>query len=118
MAEAFERLAEARTAVEQSCQLLLTPFPDVMDRSSGLLAHALATVSAERVRILQQPPNSNLLAEFRLLQSKIHLAGQLLETAASYYNGWDRVLRSMVAGYSSSGAAASLSRGGRLAVSG
>jgi len=116
MSDMEERLAKARAAVEQSCQLLLTPFPDVLDQSTRLLSQAIGELSAGRDSIQTQSTSSSTLLEFRILQSRIRLAGRLLETAASHYYGWDRVLRSMVAGYTSDGQAAAISHGGRLTV--
>jgi hypothetical protein len=117
MAETHARLAEARTAVEQSCQLLLTPFPHVLDQCSALLAQAVAALSAEDIRP-PEPADPAVLEEWRHLQSELRQAGQLLETAASYYNGWDRLLRSKIGGYTASGDAAAISRGGRMALIG
>ena len=119
MAENPERLAVIRTAVEQSCHLLLTPFPEKLDECTGLLAQAVAALSAERDRLRNEPGSPALLAELRQLNNKIGMAGRLLETAAAYYGGWNRLVRSMVAGYTSAGdAGAPIMRGRRLRMEG
>ena len=41
-AAANERLAAARAAVDQACQLLLNPLPEQMDRCTHLLESAVA----------------------------------------------------------------------------
>ena len=119
MAENQDRLAAARTAVEQSCHLLLTPLPEKLDQCTGLLTRAIEALSAERERLRTGPGSPALLSELRLLHRKILMAEKLLGTSAAYYGGWNRVLRSMVAGYTRGGdAAAPILRGRRMTVEG
>ena len=119
MAENQDRLAAVRTAVEQSCHLLLTPFPEELDECTGLLTQAIEALSAERDRLRTEPGSPAFLSELRQLQLRIGTAEKLLRTAAAHYAGWNRVLRSMVAGYTSAGDAAEpILRGRRMTVEG
>ncbi|HUA63517.1 MAG TPA: hypothetical protein VML19_32475 [Verrucomicrobiae bacterium] len=118
MAELQERLAAARAAIEQTCQLLLTPFPLELDECSTLLSQAIAAVSKERAHLQTQPGNALTLADLRELQWKIRKTRQLLETAARHYHGWELVLRSLAGGYTSQGEAAPMVPAGRVAVHG
>jgi hypothetical protein len=116
--EILRRLAAARAAVEQSHYLLLTPSPDVLDRCSDILSQAIGQLSAPPLSRNMPAQDPRVLAEARLLRHQVRIAGRLLEAAASYHFGWNRILRSMVSGYTAHGDAAPLARPGRLAVEG
>lgn len=118
MAETLQRLASARIAVEQSCQLLLTPTLDDLDRCSGILSMAVGELAAGRDLLTQSAPESGLLEQLRHIQIKVSLANHLLENAAAFHAGWQRILCGMVAGYTPHGTAASPARPGHLAVEG
>jgi hypothetical protein len=64
------------------------------------------------------PGDSGVLAEVRAIRAKVHLAGHLLENAASYHAGWNRILGSMLRGYTARGEPPAVARPGRLAVEG
>jgi hypothetical protein len=82
------------------------------------LSRAIEELAAGRALIPPFPSDSGVLAEVREIQAKAHLAGRLLENAATYHSRWNRILRSMVAGYTADGAAASIAAPGRLRVEG
>jgi hypothetical protein len=116
--EILRRLAAARAAVEQSHHLLLTPSPEVLDRCSDILFQAIGQLSAPPLPPKTPAHDPRVLAEARELRRQVLIAGRLLEAAASYHFGWNRVLRSMVSGYTAHGDAAPFARPGRLAVEG
>lgn len=62
--------------------------------------------------------DSGALATARQVQSKVFLARKLLENAAAYHSRWNRILVSMLQGYTARGNAPVASRPGRLAVEG
>jgi hypothetical protein len=117
MAGVAERLASAQSAVEQSCHLLLTPNPECLDRSAGALSLAIGELAAGRDLLASSTSNPRALAQICEIRSKVRLASRLLENAAAYHSGWNRILGSMVAGYTPHGAAPVV-RPGRLAVEG
>ncbi len=118
-AAAQERLAAARAAVDQACQLLLNPLPEQMDRCAHLLESAVAELNAFRnagPRLNHHLQSEQLQA--RSLQSSIGRAKCLLESAAAFYANWIRCLAALCAGYTAQGQPATLERGGHLLVRG
>jgi hypothetical protein len=118
MAAVPERLAAARSAVEQSCHLLLTPTPDILDRCAQTLSLAIGELAASRDLMAPFKGDCVVLAEVRQIQSKLFLASRLLENAAAYHSKWNRILVSMLEGYAALGRAPTVARPGRLAVEG
>ena len=118
MVDVWDRLASARVAVEQSCHLLLTPSPDVLDRCAQSLSRAIAELTASRNRVASCQSDARALAQLREIQANVYLASRLLENAAAYHDGWNRIMGPMLAGYTAQGGIASVSRPGRLAVEG
>ena len=110
------RLASVCAAVEQSCQLLLDPRPSKLDRSVEALSKALEEMTA--TRSLLSRGDAGALTQARQIQIKLDLAARLLENAASYHSGWNRILRSFLSGYTPHGAADNPPPAARLAVEG
>ena len=119
-AAAKERLAAARAAVDQACQLLLNPLPEQMDRCTHLLESAVAELNASRNAgpRLNHHLKSEELQLARSLQSSIGRANCLLESAAAFYANWIRCLAALCFGYTAQGQPATLERGGHLLVRG
>lgn len=99
----------ATQEVQQACEILLNPSSESLDRSAVVLGAA-----ANRVRTAGPPD----LAEARDLRAAVLKAGDLLESAAAYHRGWQRLLQARTAGYNSAGEAAPLSAGGRIHLQG
>jgi hypothetical protein len=118
MAGVAERLASARSAVEQSCQLLLNPSPEILDRCFQVLSVAIGELAAGRDLMAPFKGDSGVLAEVREIRAKVHLAGHLLENAAAYHAKWNRILGSMLQGYTARGDPPTVARPGRLRVEG
>ena len=117
-ASANERLAAARAAVDDACQLLLSPTAEQMDRCARLLESAVAELRAFRTSINASSPRAELPAEARSLQRSIGCAKRLLESAGAFYANWIRCLAALCGGYTNQGQPAPLERGGRLLVKG
>ena len=117
-ASANERLAAARVAVDEACQLLLSPTPEQMDHCARLLETGVAELRAFRTSINASPPRAEALAETRSLESSIGRAKRLLESAGAFYANWIRCLAALCGGYTNQGQPAPLERGGRLLVKG
>lgn len=117
-ASANERLAAARVAVDNACQLLISPTPIQMDRCARLLESA----AAELRSFLKSPRASQTraeeLAETRSLVSSIVRAKCLLESAGAFYANWVRCLAALCGGYTGHGQPAPLERGGHFLAKG
>jgi hypothetical protein len=118
MAEVPERLASARSAVEQSCRLLLNPSPEVLDRCFQVLSVAVGDLAASRDLIGPFKSDAGILAEVCEIRAKVRLAGCLLDNAAVYHSKWNRILTSMLQGYTARGEPPTVAQPGRLAVEG
>ena len=122
-ATANERLAAARTAVDQACQLLLDPTPRQMDVCACLLKTAIAEI--RNVRSPDPPAlpvspgeGSAAFDQARLLKISIGRAARLLQSAAAFHANWLRCLSALCAGYTGQGQPAPLERGVRLLAQG
>ncbi len=118
MAGVPEPLTAARAAVEQCCHLLLTPTPEVLDRCSVALSTAIGELAGSRDLMAPLKGDPGALAAVRQIQAKVFLTSHLLENAATYHARWNRILASMLEGYTSCGQTPSVARPGRLAVEG
>lgn len=118
MAGVADRLAAARSAVEQSCHLMLDPSPEVLDRCAGVLSVAIGELAAGRDLMEPSKGGLGMLAEVREIQAKVRMAGYLLENAAAYHLKWNRILGCMMQGYTARGEPPVVVRPGRLAVEG
>ena len=117
-ATAHERLAAARAAVDQACQLLLSPTSEQMDHCTGLLETAVAELTAFRSTSAQrQFPAENISLARSLIDSLARLK-RLLESAGAFHANWIRCVSAMCAGYTGKGQPATLERGGHLLARG
>ena len=121
-ATAHERLAAARAAVDQVCQLLLAPTPERMDRCIHLLEAAVGEITA-----CSQPQDPaggmadlpNEIGEHgRRLMTSIGRARGLLESANSFYANWIRCFSAICGGYTGQGQPAAIDRGVHLLARG
>ncbi|HLK48202.1 MAG TPA: hypothetical protein VKT49_08710 [Bryobacteraceae bacterium] len=120
-ATANERLAAARGAVDEACQLLLSPSPEQMDRCARLLETARTELIAFRqchTVFQESSAKTGSLAQARSLESSLHRVKRLLEGAAAFHANWIRCLAAMCAGYTDQGQPAPLQRGGHLLARG
>lgn len=84
----------ARRELEAACELLTDPTPENLDRSSCVLARAVACLEADK-------PGA---AEAARLRESVRRAGRLLEAAADYHRQWQRILiRLTASGYTAGG---------------
>ncbi|HMD70785.1 MAG TPA: hypothetical protein VKF41_05545 [Bryobacteraceae bacterium] len=118
MAGIPERLASARSAVAQSCHLLLNPTPEVLDRCFQVLSGVIGELAFTREEMAPFRGDSGVLAEVCEIRVKVRLAGRLLENAAAYHLKWSRILGAMLQGYTARGEPPTVERPGRLRVEG
>ena len=118
MAGVLERLASARSAVERSCHLLTNPTPEVLDRCFQVLSAAIGELRFTREEMAPWRDDSGVLAQVCEIRAKVRLAGHLLESAAAYHARWNRILGSMMQGYTARGEPPVVARPGRLQVEG
>lgn len=118
-ASANERLAAARAAVDDACQLLLSPTPEQMDRCGRQLQSAIAELQAFCKSLPACPqPRAETLAQTRSLENSIGRAKRLLKSAGAFYANWLRCLAALCAGYTAQGQPAPLERGGHFLARG
>jgi hypothetical protein len=120
-AAASERLAAARAAVDQVCQLLLSPTPEQMDQCAGLLQTAVGELTGFRnsaAAATNPQLKTEALTHARSLASSLGQAKRLFESAAAFYENWIRCLAGMCAGYTPHGQPAALDRGARFLARG
>jgi hypothetical protein len=58
--------------------------------------------------------DADVRAKVGQLRSDLRHAGRLLESAAGFYRGWERILGAMSGGYTADGEPAPVARTGRL----
>lgn len=122
-ASANERLAAARAAVDNACQLLLWPTPEQMDRSAQLLESAigeLRNICDPGRQLISMSPHESRAAvdQARLLGVSIRRTARLLEGAAAFHANWIRCLSALCAGYTGQGQPATFERGVRVLAQG
>jgi hypothetical protein len=113
---AAERLAQARSEVEQVRRLLLDPTPAAVAQCAGHLAEAAGALGALQ-RDLPEGQTWRLKPDLRSLRRELDRAGKLLEGAAAWQAGWARIVAS-AGGYTQSGELPELTAQGRLSVQG
>lgn len=110
----IRRLTTTRSAVRHACNLLTIATPEALDGCRDTLERAISELKEFQPegRNLPFDPAAHKMA--RTLQTEIVRAGRLLETLATFYRGWERILGAMSGGYTANGAPAAVSRLGRL----
>jgi len=106
----------AREEVETVCQALLAPTPSALNSCATNLAAAISGLKASATTPLAG--DADLLSKAYALRQALGRASALLESAASFHAGWNRILNTMTAGYTSCGEAASHARAGKICLQG
>jgi hypothetical protein len=114
--DSAEALAAVRAQVSDSCRELLSPSPSGLDRSAALLESAV-----RGLRNLKQstvPQSVELLKEAQSLRVSLRHARRMLESAASFHQGWLERMGALCAGYTDAGTPARVDRTGRFLARG
>lgn len=120
-ASANDRLAAARAAVNRACQLLESPTPERLDRSTSFLETAISELVAytrPAPAIVSGPERAAIREQALFLKSSIRHARRLSEAAAAFHANWFRCLRALCGGYTPQGQPAALNPHGRLLARG
>lgn len=113
-ASVAEWLTAARLDVERACELLISPTGDALDRCQGVLERAVSElVECSHLRA-QGKADTEIVSRADALRIQVLRAGRLLESAADFYRGWERILGAMSGGYTPGGGAAAVARRGRV----
>jgi|SRR5271157_2444221 len=113
-AETAEHLSVARSEVKRACHLLEGASPASLEASSSALERAVSGVTDCRRGIRPGQADAHLAARVRQLRAELRHAGRLLESAADFYRGWERILGTMSGGYTAGGDPAPVARTGKL----
>ena len=113
-ADTAEQLSAARLQVKRACHLLEAPSPASLEASSSALERAVSGLNDCRRGIRPGVPDADVRAKIRQLRAELRHAGRLLESAADFYRGWERILGAMSGGYTAGGEPAPVSRTGKL----
>jgi hypothetical protein len=113
-----ERLAAARSEVNRACDLLIAPTPEALNTCQESLERAISALKEFRSQCGDVPADSGVKSIARALQAEVLRAGGLLQSLASFYRGWERILGTMSAGYTAAGDPAPVARVGRLCCRG
>jgi len=110
-----ETLRRASANVQQSCEMLRCPTPEVLDRCSALLQTAVRDLIGSHP---EPDGKASALGEARQLLKAVRHARVLLDKASAFREAWSRRLAAMTAGYTARGEPASVNHSFRLAVRG
>ncbi len=118
-ADTAEHLSVARSEVKRACRLLEAPSPASLEASSSALERAVSGIDDCRRGIRPGVADADVRAAdvrtmLRQLRADLRRAGRLLESAADFYRGWERILGAMSGGYTAGGEPAAVARTGKL----
>ncbi len=111
-------LETVRAAVEEVARLVVSPSPEVLDRTAVLLKAAVAGFAAVRRGGDAGPEDLRQLQELQQIRRALQHAGALLRKAQQYHAGWGAYLGTRTGGYRAGGQPALLVRGRRFSVEG
>jgi hypothetical protein len=109
------KLRRAHLNVRRTCEMLLSPTPEILDQCSVLLETTSRDLAGCR---LQRDGGAAALPEALQLRAAVRHARVLLDQALSFHQGWTRRLGAITGGYTATGEPAAVNRGSRLAVRG
>jgi hypothetical protein len=113
-ADTAEQLSAARLEVKRARDLLEAPSPGSLEASSSALERAVSGLNSCRRGMRPGLTDADLIAKVRQLRTELRHAGRLLESAADFYRGWERILGVMSGGYTAGGEPARVARTGRV----
>ncbi len=111
-ADTAKDLSAARSEVKRACRLLESPSPESLAASSSALERAVSGLNDCRRGIRRGAIGPDVRTMASQLRAELRHAGRLLESAADFYRGWERILGAMSGGYTADGEPAPVARGG------
>jgi hypothetical protein len=112
--ETAQALSAAHLEVQRARDLLTTASPQSLEASSNALAQAIADLKLSRQGMKPGVKSPERLSQMRQLRGELQHTGRLLESAAQFYRGWERILGSMSSGYTPGDEPAPVARTGKL----
>jgi hypothetical protein len=113
-ADTAKHLSAARSEVTRACRFLESPSPASLEASSNALERAVSGLNDYRREIRPGLADTDMRTKVRELRADLRHAGRLLESAADFYRGWERILGAMSGGYTAGGEPAAVARTGKL----
>jgi hypothetical protein len=113
-ADTAEPLSAARSEVKRAGDLLETASPASLEASAHALDRAVCGLDDCRRGIRPGVTDADIRAAVRQFRAELQHAGRLLESAADFYRGWERILGAMSGGYTAGGEPAPVARTGKL----
>ena len=112
------RLLTARSEVKRACDLLVAANPQTWNGCQEALERAVSELASFQTERRELPAHSGARTMASALRTEVQRARRLLESLASFYRGWERILGTMAGGYTASGDPAPVARIGRLCCRG
>lgn len=117
-AHAADRLVAVHSEVKRACDLLVAASPEALESSLESLQRAVFEMSDLQIQVQRTLQNADARPLAYALRAEIMRASRLLQSLASFYSGWERILGTMSAGYTACGNPAPVARHGRLCCRG
>lgn len=113
-----ESLRQIRNELEEICQVLQRPAPEVLDSCLPRLAAAVSSMEASRSQWTQLAGSREGAAEARLVRRALSNARRLLDNAAQFHSGWRKLRAALTGGYRADGSVGEISMPRRIFVQG
>ena len=117
-ADLQERLSAVGSEVERVAALLVFPAPDNLDRCAQHLESVSTELRDLRSQLTQSGANRDYFAEARRIRRGAMRTAHLLDRAAQFHQGWNRMLGAMCGGYQAGGSVVPIVRPSRFRVEG
>ena len=117
-AHAAERLVAARSEVKRACDLLVAPSPQALDTCQTALQRAVVELTNLPSHGAELLADAGARSAAHGLRAEVLRAARLLGSLSSFYQGWERILGALSAGYTANGDPAPVARPGRLCCRG
>ena len=114
----YEGIGVAREQAEQARNALTEASPAALERCSEALKAAIAGLERRRTESAVGGPSEPARSEALRLRTDLRVLTRLLEHAAAYHARWLGFAGSAWAGYTGTGAAAGVTRPGRILTQG
>ena len=113
-----ESVQQIRRDLEEVCQMLLRPTPEVLDTCAERLAAAISHMEASRAQWPELARNRQAAAEIQRVRRTLANAGRLLDNAAQFHFGWRKLRAVLTGGYRADGSVAEMALPRRIFVQG
>jgi hypothetical protein len=111
-------LQHIRRELEEVCQMLLRPTPEVLDSCASRLVCITAEIEATRPQWPALAGKCEAAVEARLVRRALAHIRLLLDNAAQFHSGWRKLRAVLIGGYRADGSAAEIAMPRRIFVQG